>query len=237
MSCVWMLQRGHSGDGCVLSSTLCKYDLRKGDLFVLSWARVRRVRRGSLSSELLVCGGDAALVCSTKTSESSYKKMETAQNAALRTATEAHKMESVVHLHQESLTLKVKDHSDMLSAQYLVNCLEEDHVCHGITTQEPIPRSMKETFLSRHHSTVLRRLGVSRKESLQNLHTHVIDSNTNLLGNNRVLKERPPPISDEVQRLNRRQRCTLSQLRSGQEYKHRVFGEPCDICTGCGVSP
>ena len=57
MSCVWMLQRGHSGDGCVLASTLCKYDLRKGDLFVLSWARVRRVRRGSLSSELLVCGG------------------------------------------------------------------------------------------------------------------------------------------------------------------------------------
>ena len=36
-------------DGCVLASTLCKYDLRKGDLFVLSW--------GSLSSALLVCGG------------------------------------------------------------------------------------------------------------------------------------------------------------------------------------
>ena len=54
---MWMLQRGHSGDGCVLASTLCKYDLRKGDLFVLSWARVRRVRRGSISSELLVCGG------------------------------------------------------------------------------------------------------------------------------------------------------------------------------------
>ena len=47
MSCVWMLQRGHSGDGCALASTLCKYDLRKGDLFVLSWERARRVRRGS----------------------------------------------------------------------------------------------------------------------------------------------------------------------------------------------
>ena len=57
MSCVWMIHRGHSGDGCVLASSLCKYDLRKGDLFVLSWARVRRVRRGSLSSELLMCGG------------------------------------------------------------------------------------------------------------------------------------------------------------------------------------
>ena len=40
MSCVWMLQRVHSSDGFVLVSTYCKYDLRKGDLFVLSWARV-----------------------------------------------------------------------------------------------------------------------------------------------------------------------------------------------------
>ena len=34
MSCV--LHRGHSGDGCDLASTLCKFDLRKGDLFVPS---------------------------------------------------------------------------------------------------------------------------------------------------------------------------------------------------------
>ena len=61
MSCVWVLQIGHSGDGCDLASTLCKYDLRKGYLFVLSWASVRRVRRGSLSSELLMCDGG---VCS-----------------------------------------------------------------------------------------------------------------------------------------------------------------------------
>ena len=59
---------------------------------------------------------------------------------------------------------------------------------------------------------------------------------------NRVLKERPPPIADEEQRLNRRQRCTLSQLQSGhchllQDYKNRVFGEQSDICTDCGASP
>ena len=55
VSCVWVLQRGNSGDGCYLASTLCKYDLRKGDFFVLSW--VGRMRRGSISSELLMCGG------------------------------------------------------------------------------------------------------------------------------------------------------------------------------------
>ena len=44
MVCVRVLQRGNSGDGCVLASTLCKYTLKKGDLFVLNWARERRVR-------------------------------------------------------------------------------------------------------------------------------------------------------------------------------------------------
>ena len=51
-----MLKRGHSSDVYDLVSTLCKYDLRKGDLFVLGWTRVRSVRRGSISSELLMCG-------------------------------------------------------------------------------------------------------------------------------------------------------------------------------------
>ena len=52
-----MLHREHSGDVCVLASILCKYDLNKGDLFVMCWARVRRVRRGSISSKLIMCGG------------------------------------------------------------------------------------------------------------------------------------------------------------------------------------
>ena len=100
----------------------------------------------------------AAPVWSTNASDSSFKKIQTAQNAALRTATGAHKMGNIDHLHQESLTLRVKDHSDMLSAQYLVNCLVENHVSHGITIQESSPRPMKETLHSRHHSTVLPRL-------------------------------------------------------------------------------
>ena len=57
MMCVVVLQRGHGGECCDVASTLCKYDLRKGDYFFLSLERVRRVRRGSISSELLMCGG------------------------------------------------------------------------------------------------------------------------------------------------------------------------------------
>ena len=142
----------------------------------------------------------AAPVWSTNVSDLSFKKIQTAQNAALRTATRAHKMVSIDHLHQESLMLKFKDHSDMFSVQYLVNCLEEDHVCHVITTQKPRPRPM-ETLYSIHHSTVLPRLGTSRKESHQKLHTYTVDSVIQLQGTNRVLKE---------QRLTQRQRCTAT---------------------------
>ena len=45
------LQRGHSGDGCLFSSILFKYESNTVHLFVLSWARVRRVAMGSVVSE------------------------------------------------------------------------------------------------------------------------------------------------------------------------------------------
>ena len=48
-----MLQRGHSGAGC---------DLTKGDLFVMSWTRVPRVGRGSICSELLMCGSGVRII-------------------------------------------------------------------------------------------------------------------------------------------------------------------------------
>ena len=52
-----MLQRGYSGDGCDLALTLCKYNLRKGDLLFLSWAWVRKVKQLNFSSEQLMYGG------------------------------------------------------------------------------------------------------------------------------------------------------------------------------------
>ena len=56
---VCVLQRGHSGNGCELTTTLYKSDLRTGDFSVLSWARVRRGREVSL---LLMCGGGVSSI-------------------------------------------------------------------------------------------------------------------------------------------------------------------------------
>ena len=40
----------------VIWRRLCVRDLMMADLLFLCWARVRRVRRGNTSSELLMCG-------------------------------------------------------------------------------------------------------------------------------------------------------------------------------------
>ena len=57
-----MLQSGYSGYECDLLSALCKYDFRKGALFVLNWARVRRVTRGCISADMMMCGGFARII-------------------------------------------------------------------------------------------------------------------------------------------------------------------------------
>ena len=52
------------------------------------------------------------------------------QNEPLRIATGCHKMSSVDHLGVEANMLKVMEHSELLSAQYLARCLEPGNVCH-----------------------------------------------------------------------------------------------------------
>ena len=58
--CGSVLQRGHSGDGCM---TLFKYERSRRYLFVLSWARVRRVARRSVVSELCILAFCVSFFC------------------------------------------------------------------------------------------------------------------------------------------------------------------------------
>ena len=105
----------------------------------------------------------AVPVWSTNASNTSIGKIQTAQNEALRIATGAHLMSSIDHLHSEAAMMKVKEHSDLLSEQYLVKCLDPDHVCHNITTMASPPRLMKQTLHTIHHSTVLPLLSSTRQ--------------------------------------------------------------------------
>ena len=82
----------------------------------------------------------AAPVWSTNASESNIGKIQRAHNEALRIITGSHKMSSIDHLHSDTKMQQVEDHMNLLSAQYLVQCLDTENVCHHITKMDLPPR-------------------------------------------------------------------------------------------------
>ena len=96
-------------------------------------------------------------------------------------------MSSIDHIHRETKMLQVEDHLNLLSAQYLVQCLDTENVCHHITKMDLPPREMKETIFTRHYQTVLPLLANNRKDTLQALHTSFINTAIGNMKDNRVL--------------------------------------------------
>ena len=173
-----------------------------------------------------------ASVWSTNARATSIGKIQIAQNEALRIATGSHKMTTIDHLHNETEMLTMKQHSGLLSAQYLVQYLDPDHVCHNITTMDsgsgsmisrillricsPMddpPHQMKHTLHTRHYPTVQPLLAVTKKETFQAVHTEAVTRAIDSQQPNRVLRNQPSSISSEEDTLRRPQRTTLSQLR------------------------
>ena len=103
--------------------------------------------------------------------------------------------------------LKVREHSELLSAQYLARCLEPGNVCHPITTRAAHERRMKETLYTNHRNTVEPMMVKNdRKATLQALHTDAVDKAVRSQERNVVLDGRPPPISSSEKELFRRER-------------------------------
>ena len=130
------------------------------------------------------------------------------------------------NIHVEAIMLKVREHSELPSAQYLARCLEPGNVCHSITTRETHKRRMKETLFTRHRNTVQpMMLADNRKATLQAIHIDTV---------NKAVKDQKQNIEKESQSttqknsdLTRKERATLAQLRSGYckllcSYKSRI---------------
>ena len=112
--------------------------------------------------------------------------------------TGCHKMSSVDHLHVEAKMLKVREHSELLSAQYLARCLEPGNVCHSITTRETLKRRMKETLFTRHRNTVEpMMLADDRKATLQDIDTDAVNKAVKDQKKNIVLDGLPHPITTQ----------------------------------------
>ena len=118
----------------------------------------------------------AAPVSSTNLLDTNYRIIQYTQNEALRVTTGCRKMSSVDHLHTEANVLKVKEHSELLSAQYLARCLEPENVNNSITTRDPPKSHMKETLFTRHRIIVEpMMIAKDRKATLQEIHTKAVN--------------------------------------------------------------
>ena len=153
-------------------------------------------------------------------------------------------MSSVDHLHAEANMLKVKEHSELLSVQYLTRCLEPENVNFSITTRNPPKRMMKETLFTRHRSAVEPlMIANDRNTTRQAIHTMAVNQAVTNLGRNVVLDDRPPAINISEKELTRKKRTTLAQLRSGHyrligSYKSRISKDVgLDVFTDCGETP
>ena len=186
----------------------------------------------------------AAPVWSTNLRDTNYINIQYTQNEAMRISTGCHNMSSVDHLHAEANVLKVSEHSELLSAQYLARCLEPDNVNNSITTRDTTKRRMKETLFTRHRNTVEpMMIAKDRKATLQAIHTKAVNQGVSSQRRNVVLDDRPSLINISEKELTRKERTTVAQLRSGHcrllgSYNSRISKDASlDLCDDCGKTP
>ncbi len=177
-------------------------------------------------------------------STTSWKGLQTAQNAALRVATGCHLMTDIDHLHHETKIMKVKPHCEMLSQQFLLATQQPNHPNRINLSDPPPPRQMKNTLASSFGDKIKQisypdMSPESYKKQLKYVHTSCVQNEISSMANNKVLNAAPPKISDSEKVLPRETRSTLAQLRSGysnylNSYKARISqNQPTPIIDTC----
>ena len=185
-------------------------------------------------------------------SDSNFNKLQTVQNAALRTATGCHQMAPIQHLHVESKTIPVKSHIEMKNAQFLIECQDNDHTSYTITRPKFQDRpNRKQTLQEKYGNRITNFdfLDTKRGRKLANNKIHTDTVKMELEKNQeRIRLNGWPPlgtdlnINQEELTLPRLARCRLSQLRSGycsqlNSYRNRIDPTIENKCPDCKKTP
>ena len=178
-------------------------------------------------------------------SESSWNKLQGAQNKALKITTGNLKMASDQHIHQETKIMPFKEHCIMKTKQYLLTCHQPDHPGYKHVHKPLQPRKHLKPTLQTFRGSVQQHLPIdtdNRKSKLKAMHTAEVRTCLENLPPNRVLGHLPPEINKEELNLPRKIRTELSQLRSGfsrrlNSYLNRLDNNTQDKCPRCNDTP
>ena len=147
-------------------------------------------------------------------------------------------MSATTHLNQETNILPVKEHTEMLTNQFLLSMHKQDHPNHHLLTEPIQPRKIKSSIIDK-QPNVHRYLRDG--ERLKKIHEDAHAVCRNKYPVNKVLNTRPPAINvKEEKGLPRMTRSKLAQLRSGyspflQSYLARIDSRIDPKCTDCNL--
>lgn len=184
----------------------------------------------------------AAPIWSPIISDTSWRKLQSLQNQALRLITGNLKMASEQHLHREAKILPLRDHCKMISNQFLLSNHINNHPGQKLTTK-PLPDRRIKPSIQFYRPEITNFLPVQRdnlKSKYKAIHTSEVRNIISKYPSNKVLERNPPEVNEEESSLSRATRSLLSQLRSGysrllNSYLHRIGETPDDKCPKCKI--
>ena len=178
-------------------------------------------------------------------STTSWKRLQSVQNQALRVATGCLAMAPIEHLHRETKVLPLKEHGEMITNQFTLNCFLPNHPGNRTTNVHCQPRKRKKNIL--HQITEIQKhLPISDKKDLKKkmnkIHTDYVQKTLSTYPPSKVLNVTPPEINSEETDMSRKSRSYLSQLRSGysrklKSYMNRIDDSIPNSCPDCNTSP
>ena len=188
----------------------------------------------------------AASVWTPSLSKSNWQELENAQNGALRIATGCVKMTPTSHLNEETEILPVKEHSELLTDQFLLSMHRPHHPNHHLLHATPKQRDMRNTILDNRpkiqkYLTQNPLSDTVYKRKLKTIHKDIVKGTISNYPANKVLSSHPPKVNTEEEKsLPRITRSTLAQLRSGYSshlncYLHRINAAETDRCPKCNI--
>ena len=186
----------------------------------------------------------AAPVWTPSVSETNWSRLQSCQNAALRTATGQVRMTQQEDLHRETMIIPLKNHNHLLSKQFLLQTYKPSHPnqnLHQHRSERQIKRTLKTCYDDAVESLVNYDDPKWYKRGMIKLHTTAVRETIDKYRPNKVINDTPPKVAEDEKRLPRRTRAQLAQLRSGyskllMSYRSRIE-TVADECPECHSSP
>ena len=180
--------------------------------------------------------------------DTSWSRLQRAQNSAQRITTGCLRMADVAELNQEARELPVRQHNELISQPFAIACHLPQHPCHQLCHRPPVDRpERRRSLIGRLRPNIQQYLDdeplsiINYKSAISSIHQDAVRT-ANEGSSTKLSNGRPPPIATAHQTLPRKTRTILAQLRTSHsrilgQYMKRIDATARNHCHNCGHSP